>query len=440
MAKNSVDKTSKHLRSSSENCLDQISKLPDELIEHILSFLPTKDAVATSILSKRWYPFWTKLPVLNLQDSSRCETRRQTRIKFIQFVTRVLFLNKAVSLHKFHLNCRPIYEPNCFNFWVCSAIDKGVQEIDISITTTRNHHHFLRLPCQVFKADKLKFLKLSGGILIDFPGESSSVCFPSLKTLHLFHINFANDESFDKLFSGCLVLETLVFKSVYHKKTLDFKLRSSTLKSLSLNLRYAEHKVEINAPALQYLELEEYYHQVSFIGDLPSLGEAKIKFNYGISLNQLLIKVLYNVKVLSLASYWYFEPVPHGYAYPLFLNLVQLEILIGLPGWAVLSHLLTLSHNLAILVVENNSTIDSRWTEPEHVPTCVSSHLTTVSFKVFQGLGSEMEIIEYLSKNGRVLKTMQICTLNMSLDSKSFVWNKLSEFQWGSKTCQVKIQ
>ncbi|XP_022717105.1 putative FBD-associated F-box protein At3g50710 [Durio zibethinus] len=434
MAKISVDQTWKHHRSSS----DRISQLPDELIEHILSFLPTKDAVATSVLSKRWYPFWTKLQVLHLQDSIRCQTRRATRIKFVRFVTRVLLLNKAVSLHKFRLNCHQIYEPKCFNMWVCSAVDKGVQEIDISIRTTPKHDYFLRLSSQVFKAEKLKFLKLSGGILIDFPGESS-VCFPSLKTLQLFYVNIANDESFDKLFSGCLVLETLVLKTPDRVKTLNFKLLSSTLKSLSINLRYAEHKLEINTPALEYLELEESYHQVSFIGNFSSLIQAKIKFNYVISLNQLLIRALYNVKLLSLASYWYFEPVPHGYAYPMFHNLVQLEILIGLPGWDALSHLLTLSDNLEILLVENNSTIDSRWTQPEHVPTCVSSHLTAVSFKVFQGLGSEMQVIEYLLKNAKVLKTMQICTLNMSPDSKSFVLNKLSEFQWGSKTCQVAI-
>ena len=99
-----------------------------------------------------------------------------------------------------------------------------------------------------------------------------------------------------------------------------------------------------------------------------------------------------------------------------------------------------LNLGLVLWISQNNSTIDSRWTQPEHVPTCVSSHLTTVSFKVFQGLTSEMEVIEYLLKNAKVLKTMQICTLDMSPDSKSFIINKLSEFQWASRTCQVAIQ
>uniref|UniRef100_A0A803R4K9 F-box domain-containing protein n=1 Tax=Cannabis sativa TaxID=3483 RepID=A0A803R4K9_CANSA len=37
---------------------DRISKLPDSVIIHILSFLPTEDVVQTCILSKRWKLIW----------------------------------------------------------------------------------------------------------------------------------------------------------------------------------------------------------------------------------------------------------------------------------------------------------------------------------------------------------------------------------------------
>jgi hypothetical protein len=55
----------KRHRHNSSNKRDMISDLPDYIRIHILSFLPTEDAVKTSVLATNWRYLWTYLSVLN---------------------------------------------------------------------------------------------------------------------------------------------------------------------------------------------------------------------------------------------------------------------------------------------------------------------------------------------------------------------------------------
>ncbi|KAH0986500.1 hypothetical protein GBA52_013677 [Prunus armeniaca] len=48
---------------------DRISGLPDEILCHILSFLPTVQAVRTTILSHRWNHVWASVPNIDLCDN-----------------------------------------------------------------------------------------------------------------------------------------------------------------------------------------------------------------------------------------------------------------------------------------------------------------------------------------------------------------------------------
>ncbi|KAL8099801.1 hypothetical protein AgCh_032164 [Apium graveolens] len=54
----------KKARITSEDKEDRISRLPDELIHKILSFVDTELVVQTSVLSKRWELIWMTLPFL----------------------------------------------------------------------------------------------------------------------------------------------------------------------------------------------------------------------------------------------------------------------------------------------------------------------------------------------------------------------------------------
>ncbi|KAF2923315.1 hypothetical protein DAI22_07g180400 [Oryza sativa Japonica Group] len=47
---------------------DRISRLPDELLHHVLSFVTTPEAVRTSALSRRWVGVWKRVPRLHLLE------------------------------------------------------------------------------------------------------------------------------------------------------------------------------------------------------------------------------------------------------------------------------------------------------------------------------------------------------------------------------------
>ncbi|XBI85221.1 hypothetical protein VPH35_093402 [Triticum aestivum] len=46
---------------------DLFGALPDELLSHVLSFLPSRDAVHTSLLSRRWRHLWRSAPAIHVR-------------------------------------------------------------------------------------------------------------------------------------------------------------------------------------------------------------------------------------------------------------------------------------------------------------------------------------------------------------------------------------
>ncbi|KAK9041598.1 hypothetical protein V6N11_016691 [Hibiscus sabdariffa] len=189
---------SKRGRSSDEAiCVDRISRLPDVLIQHILSFLSTKEAMTTSVLSKRWLWVWTSVPIIDLQDTPSCRTDLNIRFRFGQFVTRVLILNKMASLDKFCLKFNLVDHPSHVTTWFRDAVSRDVKELDITIHGTQIFP-FLKLPFALFTARTLQVLKLSQGVELHVPGP---VSLPCLKVLHLVWIKYMNDESVSRLFA-----------------------------------------------------------------------------------------------------------------------------------------------------------------------------------------------------------------------------------------------
>ncbi|GAB2230598.1 hypothetical protein Droror1_Dr00014874 [Drosera rotundifolia] len=86
--------------------VDRLSDLPDEVLGHILSFLPTQKAVQTSALSKRWKGVFSLATGLEFHDCYKTTP-------FINFVDRVLSLHKVFH-KKIQVECLENGSDRCF--------------------------------------------------------------------------------------------------------------------------------------------------------------------------------------------------------------------------------------------------------------------------------------------------------------------------------------
>uniref|UniRef100_A0A1J3GD10 Putative FBD-associated F-box protein n=1 Tax=Noccaea caerulescens TaxID=107243 RepID=A0A1J3GD10_NOCCA len=86
--------------------MDRISNLSDDLLLKIVSSLPTKNVVATMILSKRWRFLWTMVPRLDFDYGYKIEPSDEYG-KFVKYVDRSMVLNRAPVLEKLELGVGP---------------------------------------------------------------------------------------------------------------------------------------------------------------------------------------------------------------------------------------------------------------------------------------------------------------------------------------------
>ncbi|RDX80292.1 F-box/FBD/LRR-repeat protein, partial [Mucuna pruriens] len=125
---------SKRVRASkkSDEDKDIISDLPEAIIGHILSFLLTKEAVSTCVLSKRWNNLWTFVTKLHFDDREQYRYRYNiSKSRLVNSLYRVLLHLNTSSIQSFSLYLSENYDPYHVNRWVSAILHRRVNELYI---------------------------------------------------------------------------------------------------------------------------------------------------------------------------------------------------------------------------------------------------------------------------------------------------------------------
>ncbi|KAL6658247.1 hypothetical protein ACP70R_003833 [Stipagrostis hirtigluma subsp. patula] len=149
---------------------DRLGALPDELLHHVLSFLPAHEVVSTSLLARRWRHLWSSAPALRVTGVEDCENPGW----FTQYVDNLLlFRHPGARLDSFVLDLDErdfgfkAFLPACdsnVNLWIRHALLCQAREIKLRTTygVYRDGHDALpmKLPNVPIISQHLKRLDL----------------------------------------------------------------------------------------------------------------------------------------------------------------------------------------------------------------------------------------------------------------------------------------
>ncbi|CAI9099091.1 OLC1v1035862C1 [Oldenlandia corymbosa var. corymbosa] len=375
--------------------VDRISDLHDSLLCYILCFLPTKFAVATSVLSRRWKSIWTMVTTLNF-DYSNFNVEKTTKIsKFVDFVNNVLLHLDVGRLESFHLNwweeeCQGVY----VNSWVSNAIMRNVRFLDLHVCTYDN---VAQVPASLFTCGSLEHVELEGYIVVKVP---SVVSLPLLKSLILYSVTYETDLDVPRLISGCPVLHVLMMQRHPKDNVQVYKISSASLKHLTVyDFDYSEavddakrKKLEIDPPAIESLEIWDDMKELFVKTRLNSVKDVKLYLDFDAERINSIVKAfqaLEHTKFLKLEG-TVMEALNHVPTISLsvkFSNLTQLDIECHCCHWR------------ALLVMLG---------DPVQVPECLSSSLAKISITGLKGLKDEISLIKYLLKHGSGMRRIKL--------------------------------
>lgn len=304
---NSVESSgcTKRLKNSGEEeQTDRITVMPDFILAHILSFLPTKD-VAKMLLVPRFRHCWTLIRSLSF-DGCPCnedptsddeDDEPYYDERFLNLVDNVLARHESSTIDEFRVRLRfnflysfsefALADPDVdkasreermaskIRTWVHFAVTKKVKVLDLDLLgcCLSEPEVSYKLPNFVLSSDHLTELKLAGCAI--FP--QGHVQLKSLKRLSLNEV-ILSEKIMDQVINGCPFLGELCLIRCYGLRKLNIS--NPNVKSLVVVVEpHSVFRLRISCPKVVSLAIGGSLQYAHLEDDVSSLVDASLSFS-----------------------------------------------------------------------------------------------------------------------------------------------------------------
>ncbi|KAL7587082.1 hypothetical protein Lser_V15G37022 [Lactuca serriola] len=409
---------------------DYITDLPQSIIEIILTKLPLREAVRTSILSSKWRYKWATLTHLEFDDKcvSGTHDRSLAETNLVKFITRFLFLHDG-PINRFSLSTAYLQSSPDVDQWLLFLSRKDIKELLLEL----GEGEWFRAPSCLFSCKKLIRLEL---VRCELDPPLSFKGFPYLKHLNLQQVLIA-PEAVENFISGCTLLESLTLS---YFDSLELTIRAPNLKFLILEGEFKDICLE-NTPKLvaisvaMYMtdDIAEHFGQSSscnfdkFLGGVPSL--------------QRLIGHIYFTKYMSIGNTFGKTEMTYKQLKVIELYQVSFE---DMKEIMVVLRLILNAPNLQELQISGSSNSTSAteardldfW-ENECPFECRFERLKMVKMTDMSGVPHEMGFIELLLGSSPVLETMSITPSVYMTEGRTRFLIELLRFRRASSGAEI---